>query len=111
MLELSYRVIAAPGEQETLEVFPQSFDRVEMRSIGRQVTQEQVLFFPALSLFFDVGAGMETGIVQDHDAQSVWRSVTSEFVDEGEHMLALDVFLKQLDVQGALLLAPSERAD
>ena len=26
-------------------------------------------------------------------------------------MLALDVFLKQLDVQGAFLLTPSERAD
>lgn len=82
-----------------------------MRSIGRQVAQEHVLFFPALSPLFDVGAGMETGIVQDYDGQSVCRSVTGECVDEGDYMGALDAFLDQLDVQGACRLAPGECAD
>ena len=71
LLELSYRVIVAPGEQEALEVFPQSFDRIEMWSVRWQVAQEQVLFFPALSPFSDAGGGMETGIVQDHDGQLI----------------------------------------
>ncbi len=82
-----------------------------MRSVRWQVTQEHVLFFPALPPLFDVGAGMETGIVQDHDAQLVSASVTGEFIDEGEHMCALDALLNQLEVQGALLLTPSKRAD
>jgi hypothetical protein len=54
---------------------------------------------------------METGVVEHYDGQLVCRSVTGEFVDEGKHMLAFDTFLDQLEVQGAFLLAPSERAD
>ena len=54
---------------------------------------------------------METGVVEHDDGQLVWRSVTGEFVDEGEHMLALDAFFNQLEVQGACLLTPSERAN
>lgn len=82
-----------------------------MRSVRRQVTQEHVLFFPDLSPFFDVGASMETGVVEHYDGQLVLVSVTGEFVDEGDHMRALDAFLNQLEVRCAFLLAPSERAD
>ncbi len=82
-----------------------------MRRIGRQVTQEHVLFFPDLPPFFDIGACMETGIVEDHDAQLASGSVTGEFVEEGDHMLAFDAFLNQLEVKCAFLLAPSEGAD
>ena len=82
-----------------------------MWSIGRQVTQEHVLFFAALPPLFDVGTCMETGIVEHYDAQLVSASVTGEFVDEGDHMLAFDAFLNQLEVQGAFLLTPSKRPD
>ncbi|CAA9274455.1 MAG: hypothetical protein AVDCRST_MAG93-2810 [uncultured Chloroflexia bacterium] len=37
LLELSDRVVAAPGEQEVFQTFPQRLDKVEMRGIGRQV--------------------------------------------------------------------------
>jgi hypothetical protein len=54
---------------------------------------------------------METGVVKHYDGQLVCRSVTGEFVDEGDYMLAFDALLNQLEVQGALLLTPSKRAD
>ena len=82
-----------------------------MRSIGRQVTQEHVLFFPALPPLSDVNAGMETVVVEHYDGQLVCRSVTGEFVDEGDYMGAFDAFLDQLEVQDAFLLTPSERAN
>lgn len=82
-----------------------------MRSVRRQVAQEHVFILPALPPFPDIGAGMETGIVQNHDGQLVSGSVAGEFVNEGDHMGALDALLNQLEVQGAFFLAPSESAD
>ena len=78
-----------------------------MRSVRWQVAQEHVLFFPTLPPFFDVSAGMETGVVEHDDSQLVLVNVTSKFVDEGDHMRALDAFLNQLEVQCAVLLTPS----
>lgn len=82
-----------------------------MRSVRWQVTQEHVFFFPALPPFFDVGTCMEAGIVEHYDGQLSCRSVTGEFVDEGDHMGALNAVLDQLEVQGAFLLTPGERAN
>ena len=82
-----------------------------MRGIGRQVTQEHPLLFPYGLLFFHFGAGMEPGVVEDHDGQLISGSVTGEFVDEGDHVGALDALLDQLEVKSAFFLAPIESAD
>ena len=82
-----------------------------MRGIGREVAEEHALFFPLWPLLFDTGTGMEPGVVEHQDGQLIPGSVTGEFVNKGEHMLAFDAFLDQLEVKCALLFTPRQRAD
>jgi hypothetical protein len=82
-----------------------------MGGIGREVAEEHTECFPLWPLLFDVGAGMEPGIVEHYDGQLIPGSVTGEFIDEGEHMGAFDTFLDQLEVKPTLTLTPRQRAD
>lgn len=50
-------------------MFLQGFAKAEMWSIRRQVVREHVLFFPQQPLFLHLDAGMEPGVVENHDGQ------------------------------------------
>lgn len=81
--------MATLGKQETLTVFPQCLDRVEMRRAGWQEAQEYALVFPRWPLFFYLGAGMGSDITEHHDGQVISGGVMGEFVSEGDNISIL----------------------
>lgn len=108
LLEPSERVVAAPGQQESLKTLPERLDGIEMRAVGWQVAQEDVSLFPNSTLLFQLSAGMESCVVEHHHGYTLGAGVLRQRLDEGNDLFADDAAFYDIEMQS--LIGPGKRS-